>query len=355
MTGLTLWAALIVAEVVLVLLGGLTFFWLRSLKLRRLDRKAIQALVAKVKQKKGEREAAIRKLLSERFKLSDDLLQASSTAMLREELALYQQFANLYAKRDAGAARNFDITFEAVLAPYWSLPEQQVDVAHVQAEPSGADADELERLTRENHDLREELQVTMDTMSRMLDEYTSMFHGGPSATDPVPGKLGGFATESKPEGDATVDQVAVAGSGESPEDFAQADESVSAAATEPMCDSARVSDEVVVGFESGAETEAGSRPAGLKVDEAPNDTSKTAEAETEQLEGSLADGNSSAPALSDADADALLADALGGADLAIDELDDLEDLFDEEDADDLDDGKVTAAPSDFDDEKAVSV
>ena len=167
MTGLTLGLVIGGAEILLIAFGLLTVAWLRSRRLSRRDRNAAQTRIAKLRKQRDQREAQIRERLAERLSLPDDVLNTSTAVLLRDEMRLYQHFANLYVKRDADAAMKFDVALEAGLAPYWSLLEQTGEVAYVQPQPGEADPAEVERLNRENHELREELQVTMDTMSRL--------------------------------------------------------------------------------------------------------------------------------------------------------------------------------------------
>ena len=61
-------------------------------------------------------------------------------------------------------------------------------------EAVSVEASELERLRKENARLSDELQITMETMSRMLNEYSSMFVGGePDDAAPISAKIGGAA------------------------------------------------------------------------------------------------------------------------------------------------------------------
>jgi len=145
--------------------------WIRHHSASRRDRKAIQQLVARVRKGKEDRGRAIASFLSEQMGLTGADLEKMKVAILREELRLMQAFADIYTRRDAGAAARFQLSVEASVAPYHALrgagaygdPESQVDSA------------ELEALRRENTRLSEELAVTMDTMSRMLSEYSGMF------------------------------------------------------------------------------------------------------------------------------------------------------------------------------------
>ena len=188
-----LWVLLTVGEVLFVVLLVLLVSWLRNQAARRRDRKAIQALVAETKKLKDQRREQIGAFLSARFGLSGDVLARAVRGVYKAELQLIQAFANIYLHRDALAAAGFRRHVEDGVEPYWELstdglpqatessaaseaavePENGAEVA-APVEESLEDP-ELARLRGENVRLSEELRVTMDTMSRMLNEYSTIF------------------------------------------------------------------------------------------------------------------------------------------------------------------------------------
>lgn len=169
-------------ELLLMLLALLAFSWFRNRAAGRRDGKAIQVLVSRIKNAKNDRAAAIGRYLKDQMGMSGDALDQAKSAMLRAELVLLQRFAGIYRKRDAGAAAQFDIDLAAVFAPYHELRGGGDAVA---AEQGAVDMSEIEALRSENKRLSDELSVTMGTMSRMLNEYSTMFAGG-APGDPVP-------------------------------------------------------------------------------------------------------------------------------------------------------------------------
>ena len=102
-------------------------------------------------------------------------------ALLREELRLLQRFADTYRRRDSASAAQFQLDVEAALAPYLDLSGAGGAAAVPEAT---VDLSEMEALRERNVRLSEELSVTMDTMSRMLSEYSTMFTISDSASDP---------------------------------------------------------------------------------------------------------------------------------------------------------------------------
>ncbi|MCW9077654.1 MAG: hypothetical protein OQK74_00605, partial [Gammaproteobacteria bacterium] len=170
-----LMSAILAGELLLVLLGLLSYAWFRNRALRRRDTKAIRVLATRIKNTRTERETKIVQFLGEQMGISGEALEQAKTAMLRAELLLLQRFAGVYKKRDAGAAAQFDIDLMAALAPYYELEGGGIVVTQEQPDQ---DISVLESLRAENQRLSDELSVTMETMSRMLNEYSTMFTGG---------------------------------------------------------------------------------------------------------------------------------------------------------------------------------
>jgi len=175
-------AAALATELLLVLLGLLLYAWIRERAARRRDNQAMRVLVKRIKDASGERETAIQQFLAERVGLAGEPLEQARVAIRRAELGLLTRFAGIYKKRDAGAAAQFDIDVAAAMAPYF---EFQGAVDGGDAAQASADPSELEDLRAKNVRLSEELSVTMETMARMLNEYSTMFAGG-AAGEVVP-------------------------------------------------------------------------------------------------------------------------------------------------------------------------
>lgn len=243
--------AALAAEVLLLLFALLGFAWFRNRAAQRRDDKAIRVLVTRVKNAKTEREATIARFLGERMGLAGEPLEQLKTAMIRAELVLLQRFAGVYKKRDAGSAAQFDIDFLAALAPYQELQGSGVVVEGAgESEQERADMSELEALRAENARLSDELSVTMETMSRMLNEYSTMFSGdSPDDAVPAAALLGG--------GGAAV---------------AAADDSESGAAEEQ----AEVLSDAEPSVASVVEPAAGSdAEAGVEIDDGPDASTET--------------------------------------------------------------------------------
>lgn len=163
-------------ELLLVSLGLLSFSWWRNRAARRRDDQAVRALVERVKEARGEREASIARFLGEHMGMSGEALTRAQADLLRAELQLLQRLAVVYKRRDAQAAADLDRDLYAALASYHALRG-----AHGST-PTEAAHRELEGLRAENQRLTEELRSAMENMSRMVNDFSSML---PAATSPV--------------------------------------------------------------------------------------------------------------------------------------------------------------------------
>ena len=164
------------AELLLLLIVLLAVAFFRNRAASRRDQRAMRALIARVKKGKAEREQLLEQYLAERMGLSDPALTQAKVAMLRAELTLLQRFAGVYRNREAAMAARFDADLYAVLEPYHALAVgTQAD--QEPSQPGEVDETEIEALRQENERLSEELRITMETMSRMLNEYSTMFSG----------------------------------------------------------------------------------------------------------------------------------------------------------------------------------
>ncbi len=186
------WLLLSASEILLVLVLLLFVAWLRGIAAQRRDRKAIQALVAKTRKHRDQRVAKIAAFLGDGYGLKGEPLNAAVTALYQAEVGLIQAFATIYSKRDATAAAGFGGQVEAGTSAYWELEggtEQPAGEESASSAEAGPDAmpleddGEMDRLRGENERLSDELRITMDTMSRMLSEYSTVFSKDGEAAD----------------------------------------------------------------------------------------------------------------------------------------------------------------------------
>jgi hypothetical protein len=172
---------LVAGEVFLLLLVALIALLLVNMIRRRRDRQAALYLVSIVKEAEGKRLDETRSLLEAKYGYKDEALVNTAHNIMQAEKLLYQRIINMYVKRDVISLRELNIDVEAVTEPFRTLALAEITAPAHAPQSDQVGGDEAERLSRENAALKQELQITMETMSRMLGEYASMFGGGPQA------------------------------------------------------------------------------------------------------------------------------------------------------------------------------
>ncbi len=175
-----LWLILL-SEAVLALTALGLVMGILSLRKRKSDRQAIQVLIKTIKESDDLRQQEIRHLLADKYKYAGDELEHTAKMIKQGETEFYQSFISLYLKRNPGDAVKFNSRVFNLSEPYRNLkipePEFSTDVTTATAEESG----EILELRQQNQRLTDQLQISQDTMDKMLHEYASMYdHGKPS-------------------------------------------------------------------------------------------------------------------------------------------------------------------------------
>ncbi len=160
---------LVVTTIVSVLLVALTLIS------KQRDKKVAAELIQKVKEDGIRRVEETKKIMLNNFGFDDDKAEEVAVQVGREERKFYQNVINFYLRRDARAFENLNISFEASVDPYRSLKPPGSGGG---SGGSQEESKEIERLNMENKRLSEEISITMQTMGRMLSEYSAMFAEG---------------------------------------------------------------------------------------------------------------------------------------------------------------------------------
>ncbi len=167
---------LILVELVLALVIATGVMGYFTLMRKRRVRRAAHHLAERVQSDKPARVERLRRLLGERYGYSGTQLEQTVHNIIQMEMQLFQNLINGYLKDDQVHLQQIDVDEENLVLAYQGLvPVQSASPPAVADE---ADGEEMERLREENLRLSDELRVTMDTMGRMLNEYSSMFSGG---------------------------------------------------------------------------------------------------------------------------------------------------------------------------------
>ncbi len=141
-------------------------------------RKAAKHLVERIQSDKASRTERLRDRLSEKYQYEGEKLEQGLHDLTQAEMRLYQNIINSYLKQDVVEFQQTDVDVENLVLAYQGLELPSTDAALSSGEVNADESTEIQRLNEENERLSEELRVTMDTMGRMLNEYSSMFAGG---------------------------------------------------------------------------------------------------------------------------------------------------------------------------------
>ncbi|MEW8624413.1 MAG: hypothetical protein AB2551_01505 [Candidatus Thiodiazotropha sp.] len=210
-------SAMIIAEVMigLVVLSGLLLLF--TLLRKQRIRKAASHLAERVQADKEKRSERLKKLLEEKYQLQSPQLDQTLHGIVQTEMTLYQNMLNGFLKDDQVYLQQIDVDVENLVLAYQAL------AGHASEASGGSDgvsSDEVEELKAENERLAEELKVTMDTMGRMLNEYSTMFADGDSGfpaeatalaeqeADPQPVQEESVAAEAEAESEPPAEAAA---------------------------------------------------------------------------------------------------------------------------------------------------
>jgi len=163
-------------ELTFLMAGGLALLSIKHIVGKSKGKKSVSELMEKIKADREARKIDIRKGLAA-YGLKDDALEAKVSEIDKRERKFYQRIANMYQNRSDAMLATLNVAFEGTTKPYYELDmklEMPTDQAEEQ-EQGGVDQAELDALKKQNQELQDELAVTMETIGRMLSEYSSMF------------------------------------------------------------------------------------------------------------------------------------------------------------------------------------
>jgi len=163
-------------ELTFLMAGGLAVLLINRMVGKTKGKKSVHELTEKIRADREARKRDIRKGLAA-YGLQDDALEARVSEIDKRERKFYQRIITMYQNRSDAMLTTLNVAFETTTRPYYELDmklevpaEQPTDEEHGNIDPS-----ELEALQKQNEELQNELAVTMDTIGRMLSEYSSMF------------------------------------------------------------------------------------------------------------------------------------------------------------------------------------
>ena len=160
---------LVVAVVLLIVMTVI------GLRRNSRDRHAVETLIEQVRHQSQTRMETTGSFLSEKYSFEGDELDKAVKAIDKSEKKFMQSFANVYLKRDSEKLVSLDASLAELIDVYKSLSPATPPAESVVDDDTIAELEELRVL---NAGLKEELNITKETMANMISEFGNMFGGG---------------------------------------------------------------------------------------------------------------------------------------------------------------------------------
>ncbi len=162
---------------------------------------AVRALASAVQAELGSRAERMSNILVNRYAYQDEKLKKTVKTIKRREAGFYQTLIALIKENDMSRLGDIRMQFDSAVDPYRSLDVPEVAVS-AEIKPDHHHP-ELEDLRNKNRELTEELGITMETLGRMLKEYSTMFDPEKRAEVEA---LVAEKSEPEPDQDALVEE-----------------------------------------------------------------------------------------------------------------------------------------------------
>ena len=159
-------------EVTFLMAGALIFIGVSSVVKKRKGRKYISEMFSSITSDRDNRKQQLRDALTA-YGLEGENLENKITEIDKEEQQLYKRIAHMYHKRSDVMLSNLPIAIEASTKPYLEL---NLTAVASEGADSDVDSEDYQALQKQNQQLQDELAVSMETIGRMLSEYSSMFN-----------------------------------------------------------------------------------------------------------------------------------------------------------------------------------
>ena len=144
------------------------------IKRKRKDTAAAKQLVDQIKHQSDARIKQMGAYLTEKYQLEGEELSEAIKLIDKSEKRFFQRLINMYLKRDSESVKSIDAWLAELVETYKSFQPAQPD----EPKETGVSMEEFQQLQQTNENLRQELEITKDTMGNMIAEFGNMFGGG---------------------------------------------------------------------------------------------------------------------------------------------------------------------------------
>ena len=167
------------------------------IKRKRKDTAAAKQLVDQIKHQSDARIKQMGAYLTEKYQLEGEELSEAIKLIDKSEKRFFQRLINMYLKRDSESVKSIDAWLAELVETYKSFQPAQPD----EPKETGVSMEEFQQLQQTNENLRQELEITKDTMGNMIAEFGNMFGGGSDTKLPdeeVIGKVIKYSDDDEP-------------------------------------------------------------------------------------------------------------------------------------------------------------
>ena len=166
----------LMAEALAALLLLVLVFFLFSRRKSAGEQVAVNELITKFEDTETIKVKKLSQLISENCNVESDVLDALLKEMGDNERVLYQKIVQIFLNRDVELLKEIDENIDNLSEPYCKLLVHSSS-SPLEAEKLDAVENKMNRLSKENEKLSEQLSVAMNTMDEVSAEYTRVYSG----------------------------------------------------------------------------------------------------------------------------------------------------------------------------------
>jgi hypothetical protein len=183
---------IMLVEGFIILLLALVLIIVFRFRSKARHRKAVKQLVSQVNHQSEVRMKETGSFLKDIYELEDSELKQAVMEIDKREKKFIQKIIDMFLKGETALLTAMDAAVAELIEPYKKLRPR---VAHQsESEAQLSMQTQLETMSAENENLRQELDITKDKLQNMIGEFGDMFRGGSDhglAKHEVVDKLGG--------------------------------------------------------------------------------------------------------------------------------------------------------------------
>lgn len=175
MIEVSIWLLTLLVEALAISLVVIVISMVLFLKRKKRDRLAVKKLVRQIKNQSKTRMETTSSFVNEKYRIEGNELEKAVKLIDKAEKKFMQHIIHAYVNRSSDELISMDASMAEMIDTYKSLSPV---MPHETATDNSETLKELAELKETNARLTEELRITKETMSNMINEFGNMFGGG---------------------------------------------------------------------------------------------------------------------------------------------------------------------------------